>query len=372
MSESTGTRGNDSDPGIFRQFQHWCSRPAETRVGRLAQLAVFLGLCFWLVYIAFHILDSHGLAGVYLELATGLSILGLLNNAGKTWDLFVDFSRFLDSAKDFDAFKAVPKVFVPAFIAVAVYSYVVGELHERTDPDSIARKILAPFERVRVFLTSEPKPPTKDETKQATADALTGHSSRLVLLDLADSDEGPSLVHNAVFPVRFGDATLATYPPSETFSIADVSWVEGAAGGLALTESQKRDLEHLTNMLKPCMGEKPVTLTVSGHASSLPFRHYGPGDISDELNLEAAKIRREAVVSTLTTLRDGYKSADSGFRPESLLINSVQHDSIDELHASAPFDDTPGGVSENAKNASHSLNQAVFVQFEEVGDCEKS
>jgi len=424
MSESTETSGSNSDPGVLRRFQQWCSRPAESRWGRFAQLAIFLFLCFWLVRIIFDILNAHGLADAYLKLAAGLSAIWILNNAGKTWELFVDFSRFLDSGRNFDAFKAVPKVVVPAFVAFALYSYIVGALHDRTDPNSMAGKILAPFESFRVYMTSDREPLTEDEIKRAVAEALAGHSSRLqpilvqidnneavlvplssieerldaqklaiealavklerfqpgaaapasrlILLDMADSDEGPSLVHNAVFPVRFGDATLATYPPSDSFSIDDVTWEKGPASGLALTQSQNDDLELLTDMLRLCMGDKPVIFAVSGHASSLPFRHYGPGDISDALNLEAARFRREAVISRLTELKDNYISSDIGFRPKSFLINPVQRASIDESNSSAPFDDTPGGVSSNKKNPARLLNQAVFIQFESVGDCERS
>ncbi len=306
-----------------------------------------------------------------------------IRNYKRIWDLVLGLLRHVRINSFFDFTREVPSLVTP--LLVCLLTLVVANPEDAIKDSGMFGGITEQFDKLENFLRARGGPLSKEDieavvrpiVKEEIGTLTFGGGGgpgvvsveRFVVFPDSGSDSLVQFFGNAIFPIRFSNAQIESAPPDDAnFAIEEVAWQAGPDGGTELTEDHDDDLRELIKILSPCTLD-PVSLRVSGFASSLPFSEFPSVETSNKLNQAAANLRAKAVFERLESLKREFDAADNEnlFNPSNLDIDVHYHDSFDEMISHRPFNDRPGELRENE---SEGLNRSAFIRIGAIGACE--
>lgn len=306
-----------------------------------------------------------------------------IRNYKRIWDLVLGLTRHIRNNAFFDFTREIPSLVTP--LLVCLLTLIVANPEDAIKDSGMFGGITEQFDKLENFLRTRGGPLSREDVEtvvrpivreevaalKGTDGGESGSVSvqRFVVFPDAGSDSLVQFFGNAIFPLRFTNAQIESAPADEADFVADdVVWKSGPDGGTELTASHDADLRELIKILAPCTLD-PVSLRVSGFASSLPFSEFPSVETSNKLNHAAANLRAKAVFDRLETLKSEIEDADNDnlFNPANLGLAVHYHDSFDEMISHRPFNDRPGELRENE---SEGLNRSAFIRIGAIGACE--
>jgi hypothetical protein len=163
--------------------------------------------------------------------------------------------------------------------------------------------------------------------------------------------------------VESGEPTKHRPSPSESYHVFRIFHLDNAVlngrdrgVGIRIEEQQKRELAALREALAACSADDGALLVqVRGYASSAPFMVDSViADNSDEMNLQVANERAEAIVQIL--------KADKS----SLNVESAPWKTFSEMVDARSFNDHEGDGRSSMREF---LNRRVEIVVPDIGEC---
>lgn len=276
-------------------------------------------------------------------------------------ELTVDLWRYWKNNVRFDFAKQFPALVTP--LTVFMFGFVLVNPDNQSPEESILAQIANQFDRIEGLLVDGGNDPDN-------VHVVVPEPDRYIFFHRPMLDRTTATMFgDAVFPLLFENAELSKdHPPENEFDISKVKWLEKGDNGVRVREDHKKDLRDLLIMLSPCTIE-PVSLTITGSASSLPFDEYGSIDISDSLNVYAANTRAFNVQNAMNTLIADLEANDDAnrFFPENISTKVHEHDDIIDMKRHLIINDRP---REFSRNDSEGLTRAVYIKIQYAGACE--